>query len=56
MNKGVVWSKEGVDKKIDEGMLWWFSYVERMESDSIAKKVYAEECADSHSVGRPWKR
>ena len=27
-----------------------------MERDRIAKRVYVGECADSHSVGRPWKR
>ena len=27
-----------------------------MENDRIAKRVYVEECAGSHSVGRLWKR
>ena len=31
---------KGVDERIDEGVLWWFSYVERMENDRIAKRVY----------------
>ena len=30
--------KKGLDERIDEGMLWWFGYVERMESDKIAKE------------------
>ena len=30
--------------------------MERMENDSIAKRVYVGECAGSRSVGRPWKR
>ena len=33
-----------------------FGHVERMENDKIAKRVYAGECAGSHSVGRPRKR
>ena len=36
--------RKGVDERID-GILWWFSYVERMESDRIAKKVYEGQCA-----------
>ena len=31
-----------VDKKIDEGILWWFGHVKRMENDMIAKRVYIE--------------
>ena len=27
-----------VDKRIDEGVLWWFSHVERMENDRIVNK------------------
>ena len=30
--------------------------MERMGKDRIAKRVYIGECADSCSVGRPWKR
>ena len=48
--------KKGLDERIDEGMLWWFSHVERMERDSIAKKVYVGECIGSYSMGRPQKR
>ena len=47
---------KGVDKKIDEGVLQWFSHVERMKNDRIAKRVYVGECAGSYSVGKPWKR
>ena len=32
--------KKGLDERIDEVMLWWFDHVERMERDSIAKRVY----------------
>ena len=28
------------EKKIDEGVLWWFSHVERMEKDRIAMRAY----------------
>ena len=47
---------KGVDKRIDDGVLQWFNHMERMENDRIAKRVYVRECADSHSVGGPWKR
>ena len=33
--------KKGLDKRIDEGVLWWFSHVER---DRIAKREYVEKC------------
>ena len=29
--------KMGLDERIDEGVLWWFGHVERMERDRIAK-------------------
>ena len=45
-----------MDESIDEGVLRWFSYVERMENDMIAKRVYVGECACSRLVGRPRKR
>ena len=47
--------KKGLDERIDEGMLWWFIYVERMERNRIAKRIYVGECAGHRSVGRPWK-
>ena len=40
-------------KGLDEGILRWFGYVERMESDRIAKTDYVGECAGSRSVGSP---
>ena len=46
---------KGVDERIDEGFLWWFSHVERMENDRIAK-VYMGECVYSCSVGQLQKR
>ena len=48
--------KKGLDERIDEGVLWWFTHVERMERGMIAKRVYAEKFAGSRSTGRLWKR
>ena len=48
--------KKGVDERIDEGVLWWFGHVERMEYDRISKRVYVGECAGSPLVWRPRKR
>ena len=48
--------KQGLDEKIDEGVLRWFGHVERIENDRIAKRVYVRECAGSCSLGRPRKR
>ena len=45
-----------VNERIDEGVLWFFSSVERMENDRIAKRVYVGETAGSHLVGRSQKR
>ena len=39
---------KGVNERIDEGVLQWFSHVERMEIDRIAKRVYVAEYAGSH--------
>ena len=33
----------GVDERIDEGVLQWFVHVGRMEKDRIAKRVYVGE-------------
>ena len=38
---------KGVDERIDDGVLRWFSHMERMETDRIAKRVYVGECAGS---------
>ena len=46
---------KGVDERIDEGVLWWFGHVERMEKDRITKRVYVGVCAGSYSVGSPRK-
>ena len=35
-----MWSEEGLDEKVYEGVLRWFSHVERKERDMIAKRVY----------------
>ena len=45
--------KKGLSERIDEGILWWFSHVER---DRITEGFYVGECAGNHLVGRPWKR
>ena len=45
--------KKGLGKRIDEGVLQWFTCVERIEKDRIAKRVYVVECAGSRSVGWP---
>ena len=37
-------AKKGLDERIDEGVLRWFGYVERMESDMIAKRVCVGVC------------
>ena len=31
--------KKGLDERIDEGMLWLFGHVERMESESMYKSM-----------------
>ena len=49
-DKGVVWSEEGVDERIGEGVLWWFGHVERMENDRIAKRVYGCKLVFTHWV------
>ena len=48
--------KKGLDERTDEGVLRWFSHVERMKRDRTAKRVYVEECAGTRSVGKPRKR
>ena len=48
--------RKGLDERIDEGVFRWFSHVERMEIDRIAKRVYLGECVGNRSVGRPRKR
>ena len=47
---------EGVDEKIDEGVLRWFGQVERMGNNRNAKLVYVGKYAGSRSVGRQRKR
>ena len=49
-------SEEGLDERVNEGVLRWFSHLERMENDRIAKRVFVGDCAGSCSVGRPRKR
>ena len=45
-----------IAEKIDEGVLRWFGYVERMEKERIAKRIYGRECAGRCSIGRLRKR
>ena len=49
-------AKKGLDERIDESVLLWFSHRERMERDSISERVYVGEYASSRSVGRTRKR
>ena len=46
---------KGVDERIKEDVLNWFSHVERMENDIIAKSLYIGEFASSSSTGQPRK-
>ena len=46
---------KGLDERIEEDVLHWFSHVERMENDRIAKRVYVGENVDGHSAGHPRK-
>ena len=36
--------KKGLAERIDEGVLRWFGHVERMENDTIAKRVCRKVC------------
>ena len=47
---------KGVDERIDEGVLQWFSHMEKMEKDKITKRIYVGECSGSRSEGRSRKR
>ena len=47
---------KGADEKIDECVLRFFGYVEKMENDKFGKRVYVGEGAGSRSVGKPRKR
>ena len=40
------------DERIEEGVLCWFSHVEGMENNKIARRVYVRECAGSRSVSQ----
>ena len=31
--------RKSLDERIDEGVLWWFGHVEKMEKDRIAKSM-----------------
>ena len=36
--------KKGLEERIDEGVLLWLGYMERMDSDRIAKRVCRRVC------------
>ena len=40
----------GVDERIDEGVLRLYGHVDKMENNRIAKRVYVGEYADNYSV------
>ena len=46
---------KGVYERIEEDVLHWFSYVERMENDRIAKRIYVRVFSGSSSAGQPRK-
>ena len=46
---------KGVNERIDERVLQWFSHIEIMGDDRIAKKVYVGKCIGSRKVGRTRK-
>ena len=46
---------KGVDERNEEDVLHWFSHVERIENDRIAKRFYIREFASSSSAGQPRK-
>ena len=47
--------KKRVGECIDESVLRWFSHVESIERDRIAKKVCVGEFTGSRAVGRPYR-
>ena len=46
---------KGGGERIKEGVLRWFSHVERMENDRIDKRLYVGEFAGSISAGQSRK-
>ena len=44
-----------MDEKINESVLQWLGHMERMENNTISKRVYELECAGSRTVGKPRK-
>ena len=41
-----------MDQRIDESILRWFGYIERMGNDRITESVYVGKCVGSRLVGR----
>ena len=41
-----------MDKGLDESVLRWFGYIERMLNDGVATRVYVREGVGSRLVGR----
>ena len=48
--------RKGVDERINESLLQWFDYIERMEKSRIAKKSYEGERTKSRPVDKQQKR
>ena len=54
--RGISAERKSLDERNDEDVLRCFGHVERIERDTIAKRVYIGVCAGSNSVSRPRKR
>src|SRR5678816_1567325 len=48
--------KKGVNERINESMLRWFDYVERMNDSRLVKRMYSGECVGNRPAGRPKKK
>ena len=35
---------KGMDERIDQSVLRWFGHTERVINDTIAKRIYVEDC------------
>ena len=45
--------KEEMSKRVDQKVLKWFGYVQRMGDERLTKKVYNSEVVGERGVGRP---
>ena len=48
--------ERGGDERIDQSVLWWFSHIERMGDNRIAKMVYVGVHTGSQLVGQKLKK